>query len=368
MSDAADGSPVTAAANPPQATGAPTPLSADDVGFPRYTLPPLKGGEVFAMSSHARAREALEFGLSITDSGFNVYVLGEDRSGRMTATMEYLDTVVQNRPRPADWLYLNNFRRPNEPRPISLPAGVGRKFRDRMGQLVVQLREALSRAFSGEEYQQEVNRAGEKVRAQVTERIEALRKEAKEHNVDVVQSPRGMMVVPIDAAGQPMDPEQIAEADRPQMEESARTVAEQLSTVNRWAARQQMELIDWVQEFNRQVASDAIAGTIDQLNADFQAYTGLTRWLVELREDVLDNIAIFRPDVEGAPPRPPSAMPEGRYGVNLLVDHGDEDRPKVVLEANPTYQSLFGSIEYRQVGGILDTDFTMIRAGALHKA
>jgi len=368
MSNTNDGSRITASAAVPEATGMPTALKAADVGFPRFTLPPLKGGEVFAMSSHARARAALEFGLSITDLGFNIYVLGEDRSGRMSATMEYLDTVVTNRPRPADWLYLNNFRRPNEPRPVTLPAGVGRKFRDRMTQLVVQLREALGRAFSGEEYQQEVNQAGEKVRSQVAERIEALRREAKQSGMDVVQSPRGLMVVPIDAEGQPADPETIAASEQPRLEEAARAIAEQLSGVNRWAARQQMDLINWVRDFNRQVANDAIAGAIDQLSTDFQAYAGLTRWLIELREDILDHLDIFQLDGDGAPPRPPSAQPESRYGVNLLVDHGDEECPSVVLEANPTYHSLFGTIEYSQVGGILDTDFTMIRAGALHRA
>ena len=40
----------------------------------------------------------------------------------------------------------------------------------------------------------------------------------------------------------------------------------------------------------------------------------------------------------------------------------------VVLEPNPTFPRLFGAIEYRAVGGALETDFRMIRAGALHRA
>ncbi len=60
--------------------------------------------------------------------------------------------------------------------------------------------------------------------------------------------------------------------------------------------------------------------------------------------------------------------PERRYAVNLLVDHGDEPHPTVVLESNPTYENLFGRIEYRQAQGTMETDFTLIRAGSLHRA
>ena len=54
--------------------------------------------------------------------------------------------------------------------------------------------------------------------------------------------------------------------------------------------------------------------------------------------------------------------------MNLLVDNGDNVHPQVVLEPNPTYENLFGTMEYRSVTGTLETDFTLIRAGALHKA
>ncbi|MEC7301530.1 MAG: hypothetical protein VXV97_03030 [Pseudomonadota bacterium] len=45
------------------------------------------------MSVTARAmsvREAIEFGLSIDDPGYNVFAVAEDRSGRITATMFFL--------------------------------------------------------------------------------------------------------------------------------------------------------------------------------------------------------------------------------------------------------------------------------------
>ncbi|WP_289482046.1 AAA family ATPase, partial [Klebsiella pneumoniae] len=56
-----------------------------------------------------------------------------------------------------------------------------------------------------------------------------------------------------------------------------------------------------------------------------------------------------------------------RYRVNLVVDnHGLKGAP-VLVEDNPTFHSLFGSIEYQSESDVLVTNFTRIRAGVLHK-
>src|SRR6185312_3539542 len=97
-----------------------TKLQADAVGISRFTAKPVMGAGVFDLTSHARAREALDFGLSVGALGFNIFVVGEDRSARMSATLAYLDAAMEKRPTPADWIYLNNFRHPDRPLPIAL--------------------------------------------------------------------------------------------------------------------------------------------------------------------------------------------------------------------------------------------------------
>ena len=98
-------------------------LSADAVGTPTFAVPaePAVAPEVFALSSHHRARDALAFGLPIAEQGFNIFVVGEDRTGRMTATLERLEAHAATLPRPPDWVYLDNFRRPTRPKPYRLP-------------------------------------------------------------------------------------------------------------------------------------------------------------------------------------------------------------------------------------------------------
>src|SRR5919197_302291 len=57
-----------------------------------------------------------------------------------------------------------------------------------------------------------------------------------------------------------------------------------------------------------------------------------------------------------------------RYGVNVIVDHGDDEHAPVVGERNPTYYNLIGRVDYRASFGAVETDFRQIRASALHRA
>ncbi len=341
-------------------------LEASAIGLPRFEPPKPAKGNVFALSSHQRAKEALEFGLSIGEPGFNIFVVGEDRSSRMTSTRAFLADFVAAKPAPNDWVYLNNFRRPHRPKPHRLPAGVGERLRQRMAALIPQLRETLSRGFGSDEYQAEVRAAGEKVQGEIMERFDALRQEAESQGLKILETASGMRVVALGPEGSVLAIEEAPAEQRKPLREAAQKITGQMAEINRWAVERRAAFLSWVQESNRQMAENSIGGLLDAVVAEFQAHPSLTRWLVELRVDILENLALFQPADAAAPSNAETA--ERRYAVNLLVDNSDAEHQSVVLEANPTYENLFGRIEYRSLGGALVTDFTMIRAGALHRA
>lgn len=334
------------------------PLAAPDIGLPRFEPLGDSDGDVFSLSSHRRARAALEFGLAIPERGFNIFVLGEDRSGRMTATMAFLLGVTARRPPPDDWLYLANFQETHRPVPYRLPAGVGRRFRDRMAQLVAELRDALARAFSSAAFQSQLQTRSEGVTSEVRGAIEGLKREANAHGLDLVETPQGGIVVSdsapagADGAGPPAPPDAFRQE-----------LGERLLEVHRAAAQRRAELFAWMRQFEREVADQQTRDLIDALVRDFAAFPAITAWLEAMRQDMLSGLGRFRPDAENL-----DETPEQRYAANLIVDHGEDRHPGVVLEANPTYENLFGRIEYQQVQGVLRTHFSLIRPGALHRA
>ena len=57
-----------------------------------------------------------------------------------------------------------------------------------------------------------------------------------------------------------------------------------------------------------------------------------------------------------------------RFLPNLLVPRNETDGAPVVYEQNPTYQNLFGHVDYSSFQGSTYTSYRLIRPGALHKA
>ncbi|MDD9928632.1 MAG: AAA family ATPase [Rhodospirillaceae bacterium] len=340
-------------------------LAATDVALPVFEPDAGAESDIFTLSSHKRARTALEFGLNVTDPGFNIFVVGEDRSGRMTSTMHFLQDFVERKPPPNDWVYLNNFRRPHRPRPLPLPAGVGRRFRDRMILLVRQVREALSGTFGGNDYQEKVRAESAKLQQAIAEEMEALRAEARASGLDIMQSQQGATVVPIDSEGQPANLDEFPPEEQERLKEKGREIGEKLNALNRHAAQRQAEMGARVMEITQGAADSALDVQFEAVRGEFSGYGGVVRWLVEMRTDVLENLQLFAPDEQPGVRR---ELPEDRYAVNLFVDHSDDPNPGVLLEANPTYENLFGRMEYRPAEGGLYTDFTMLRAGAVHRA
>ena len=341
-------------------------IPAKRAGLPEFRLPkkPVRAVTAFDLSSHERAREALNFGLEANDPGFNIFVVGDDRAGRMTATRAHLEEWAAARGgRPADWVYLNNFRRAHKPKPYRLPAGAGRQLRDRMQALVADLRQLVPAALKDPGQAEAMREAGLRFNADLNKEIEEVRELARSRNIDLRMTPEGPVATPLDADGQPRKPEEMTAAERTAFAEAMAPIESRLFDINRHVMEEQQRLRESAIGAQRQVVAAAIAPKIDLLAQQFAGLGGLARWLVELREDILDNFPLFL-----APSGAPDRNPEHRYAVNLVTDNADQRNPPVVVEARPTYENLFGSMEYRLENGVLATDFTMIRSGALHRA
>jgi hypothetical protein len=336
-------------------------LGADEVGLPRFAVASGGKAEIFDLESHRRAREALDFGLSVAGIGFNIFVVGEDRAGRMTATLVYLNDALSRNPAPSDWLYLNNFLRPSSPMPHALPAGLGRRFRDRMASLVPRLRDALAAAFSSEAYQARFLALRERTQQGVSEEVERLRETARAHGMQLVEAPDGGLRVQPAEEGAAGKPDESAESE----------ITAAFARLQRRSVEARAEMGAQLEALSRGITDDVASPLLDAIRTEYVDFAGITRWLEEVRVDIIGNPGRFRPaptagDRDGVPTNGEPA--ERRYAVNLLVDRGGQTHPTVVLESNPSYENLFGRIEYRQAQGTVETDFTMIRAGALHRA
>ena len=85
-----------------------------------------------------RAMKALEMGMNVNKRGYNIYISGEDGTGRHTAVREIAAKIAASRP-VLDLAYAFNFRRPQSPFLIALPSPHGtalKSLTDRISALV----------------------------------------------------------------------------------------------------------------------------------------------------------------------------------------------------------------------------------------
>src|SRR5512147_3271208 len=93
----------------------------DPAEFPFATTAELSWKE--EVIGQARAVSAIEFGLSIRNHGYNIFVSGIPGTGRNSIVKSLVKRISQGRPTPDHCCYINNFRAPHRPLAVRLPPG-----------------------------------------------------------------------------------------------------------------------------------------------------------------------------------------------------------------------------------------------------
>ncbi len=338
------------------------PLSHTEIGlksFPQSSKKknPRRKANFFDLSSHARAKESIEFALKMRHGGFHVFVVGEDRSGRMSSTLEYLQEHVKSLDPPRDWVYVNNFAQTQRPLPYSLPSGMGDKLKKSLQDLIHHVITFAQKTFGTPDYLAQVDQISFQVQQGVQAKIDALQLDAKEKGYQVAQSDDGFAILHM-KDNAPLTLEEFATTD-------VIWLRTQLTQFMFDAQLAQKNLDETLLILKKNIAEKILTPLIKPIQNEFGDF--LNPWLDDLYQDIIKNIDHF---LEAKEDEDMTALQKikDKYAVNLLVDNRLSHHPTVLLEPNPTYETLFGSIKYVSSPSGYETNFTMIRPGALHLA
>ncbi|MBH8581825.1 Lon protease family protein [Bisbaumannia pacifica] len=318
------------------------------------------------LSGHRRASEALDFGAAMRPRGFNLFVLGEAEHLTHQLVLPYLKARSAWGEVPPDCCYLHNFDDPSAPRQLRLPAGMGRVLRGDIEQLVEELRVAIPAIFDSDEYQNRLQELKQAMGERQRDLIEAVRREAKEHDIVLLSTPSGFSLAPADGDGM-MSPEayeKLPKEDRERLEGTVEILQRKLQQAIRQMPRLAHELRQQIQTLNEEMLQSVIAAPLEELEERYREQEGVIAHFAAIREALLLHLEVF---VEEDPEIPPEAI-FSRCQLNLLVDNGPCEGAPVVQLDLPSHQHLVGRIEHHVHQGTLLTDFSLIRAGALHRA
>jgi len=325
-----------------------------------------------------RAVEAVRFGIGIRGKGYNLFALGSAGSGKRTLLQRYAEQHASGEPMPPDWCYIHNFQQSHKPHRLSLPAGRGIELQRDMEQLIEDLHGAIPAAFESNEYRTRAQAIEEEINEQQAQALKKIHDSAEEKHITLVQTPTGFTLAP-ERDGEVLsfeDFERLPKEQREAIEADTDGLQQQLSKALHEAPRLQKEGRDRMARLNREMAEATVSQLVGNLSRKYADLPAVTAFLEEVQEDVIANFRHFLHEEAHKPTllnvaagsQPDGLSWENRYRINILVSHAGAAGAPVIYADYPSYNNLLGRVEHQAQLGALLTDFTMIRAGALHRA
>ncbi|HUK99493.1 MAG TPA: ATP-binding protein [Nitrospirota bacterium] len=320
-----------------------------------------------------RAVKAIEFGLSIHNQGYNIFVSGIPGTGRNSILKSLVKRISLNRPVPHDWCYINNFKNPDRPQAVKLDPGEGRTFQHDVQKFIDFMQREIPKVFESKEYEEQKSRVLEGLE----KAKEVLFNEVGNRSIDLgfqlSITRTGIVKVPL-FKGKPIEPQELEKLlpdQRREFEERERKVDAHIRDFLAKARQLDKEAHEKIHELNRRIAHFAMGHQLEDLREKYNLNSRISEFFANVEEDILSNLRDFLGQAQEMPVQVESMDKASfleRYQVNLIVDNAETKGAPVVDEANPTYNNIVGRIERKARFGAFYTNFTMIRSGSVLKA
>ncbi|MBO4294955.1 MAG: AAA family ATPase [Alphaproteobacteria bacterium] len=333
-----------------------------------------------------RAISAVELGINIKSKGYNLFCFGPEGTGKMSLVKRILEKEALHRKTPDDYAYVYNFDEPYKPVAIHFPAGEGSIFAKEVDDLICNLSTAVSSLLESEEYKAALSIVQQKYKNKKEDYINFLQKKAKGKSVSLLQMPVGLVVAPV-KDGEVLNPEAF-DALSPKEKEKITNdlnamqleIENSAQDISKWEEKQRDDIEKLRVKFVKNITKEPI----ENLRQKYKQNKGASDFLKASFNYIVDNVDEFLPDSNSGTPTNMSDDDPltqlllrmnkneedkfAKFKVNVIVKNTPNSGAPIVLLDHPTQGNLVGKVERVQQYGALLTDFTLIKAGALHKA
>jgi predicted ATP-dependent protease len=323
-----------------------------------------------------RAEQAGRFGLQMAQPDYNLFVLGEAGSGRSSLMRQIMDQEAANRAVPPDLCFLHNFDAPEHPTALRLPAGEGRLLRQLMSELAKSLQTEVPKRLLASDVASECDRIKGVHKAEEDAAFAALSAFAEARSFGLLREQGRLVFTQRDDKGEPLTAGKAMTLTAEQRAAIDSAESELRAEIGRFlekARPREQAMNEALMALRRQRIKPMLDHDLQEirnkLRKQIKDSVKLGHYLDQVQHDLLENVELFLPGEEQDEERVAELLAMmSRLRVNVAVDnHGRQGAP-VIVDDNPLFRSLFGSIEYDVEDGVLVTDFSRIRAGSLLKA
>lgn len=326
-----------------------------------------------------RAIRAIQTGLDVKSLGYNIFITGMVGTGRTTAIKQLLENLEKGEKTPEDILYVNNFKNPDEPKLITLPAGKGKLFKEAMEHLITMLKTSIPELLKSKYYTERKDSIVESQQKKHKEILKSFEDEVAKEGFSVIQVQMGLFVKPdlvplINDQPTPFNklevlvrekkfPEEKLEKLKKKYEELTDRLEEIFEMIKETEEKTRQLLKEW----DAESITPIIKGAVSEIRTKFD-FPIIFDYLDNAEYTLIKNIDLFKGQKKEQKEKE-LVDPLLEYRVNLLIDNSEQKGAPVIIETNPNYINLFGSIEATlNRFGIWQSDFTKIKTGSLLKA
>jgi lon-related putative ATP-dependent protease len=322
-----------------------------------------------------RAVQALEFGLNMKHTGYNIFVTGVEGTGKSTIVKDFVTKHAQTLPKPNDWCLVNNFKDEFRPWAIEVPCGKAVYISKKMNRIIQNLKKDLPAAFESEPYLKRLSAIKKRFSGNQNRLFQKIESFAAEKNLQIIKTEQEFETVPV-VDGQPLTAEDFSILSNDQkavIEENIRQVQEKIEIASVEADKLNTALHTEVEELMDQITRSVVQSHLAKIRTDLKDSRNILAHLAAVEQDIIENVHFFMPSEEGSTGEEnifslPQKSKLYRYRINPLTDRGPLKGAPVIFETNPTYHNVMGRIEKRARMGTITTDFTMVQAGSLLEA
>jgi lon-related putative ATP-dependent protease len=327
-----------------------------------------------------RAINAIKLGLEVQTPGYNLYVSGLTGTGRSTTITRLLRNMELKKKELQDICYVHNFKTPEMPICVTLPAGKGLRFKKHMEYMYETLKTHIPQAFEGEQFKNEQKAILEDFKEKKDEIVHEFETIIAEKGFSLFEvqygpftRPEIMPVIGEEAVAMDKLPAliqegKVTEEQAGRIQEDRDALMEKMEAFMKQSRVMDVALTDTMSELEKRFVSPMVLMCVREVRDTFD-YLKVRTYLKMLEDYIIENLDMFKDAPPGQQDQTPVRSSTLEFEVNVIVDNSSTEGVPVIIETVPRYTNLFGTIERssdsKEEGR---TDFTKIRAGSMIRA
>ena len=334
-----------------------------------------------------RAICAINLGLSICASGYNIFVTGASGTGRRTVLTAMLEKYSGKAANLQDIVFVCNFKRPLEPKALFFPPGQGNAFKGDLRAAVEAIRSRVVQAGKSEAFLRERSSVEHDALAEERALLSEFEGRASLEGFKLVQikeeGSSSMNLVPVikgkevsfEELQRRVEEKKFSAAELDALREKHYRLIETMDELFKKILEARRAAEKKVKALRDKAARPIIEEELQKLAQKYAGKGGeeaseqemaVASFLSEAKADLISRSQVLASRFKSRRRRRDFFS---RYEANLFCEASPGGKGRVVQEKLPTFANLFGSIDQREEldAGRCDAHLRL-RAGAVHMA